>query len=180
MLETPRLILRQWRESDFSPFAQLNADPQAMRYFPTLLAREESNALAARLRDTIEANGGWGYWAVELKESGAFAGFVGLAHQPERFAFSPCTEISWRLAPQFWHRGIAAEAAEAALAYAFRVLRLDVVVSMTSIHNAPSEGLMKRLGMRKQGQFLHPALPADHWLAEHVLYRLGREDEDKF
>lgn len=174
--ETKRLRLRQWKESDLRSFAALTADPEVMRYFPATLNRDESDALAARFRATIDENGGWGYWAVEVKATGEFAGYVGLASQPDRYAFSPCTEISWRLSQKFWHQGIAREAAEAALDYAFNVLNLEEVVSLTSIHNAPSENLMKRLGMRKQGQFFHPALPVDHWLAEHVLYRVGRDD----
>ena len=174
--ETTRLHLRQWKESDLQPFAELTADPQVMRYFPAILNREESDALAARFKAMIEANGGWGYWAVEVKATGEFAGYVGLAYQPDRFDFSPCTEISWRLSQKFWHQGIAREAAEAALDYAFNVLNLEEVVSLTSVHNAPSENLMKRLGMRKLGQFFHPALPAEHWLAEHVVYRVGRDD----
>ncbi len=173
--ETPRLILRQWRDGDLAPFAALNGSAEVMRYFPDVMSAQESDGLAARLRAAISANGGWGYWAVELKESAEFAGFVGLAYQKDRYPFSPCTEISWRLDKKFWHRGIALEAARAALDYAFNVLHRDAVVACTSIHNAPSERLMQRLGMRKQGQFFHPALPRDHWLAEHVLYRAERE-----
>ncbi|AIR00006.1 GNAT family N-acetyltransferase [Pluralibacter gergoviae] len=175
MPETRRLILRQWQERDLAPFAALNASPEVMHFFPAVMSAQESDALAARLRATIDANRGWGYWAVELKATAQFTGFVGLADQPDRYPFSPCTEISWRLDKKFWHRGIALEAARAALNYAFDVLEREAVVAFTSVHNAPSERLMQRLGMRKQGQFFHPALPREHWLAEHVLYRVERE-----
>lgn len=174
MVETERLILRQWQVSDLKPFAELNADPDVMRYFPAPLSREESDNLANRFKHIIDNNDGWGFWAVELKSTGEFVGTVGLLHQADRFDFSPCTEIGWRLAKSFWQQGIAWEAATHALDFAFNQLNLDEVVSFTAAHNAPSEGLMKRLGMVKQGDFMHPALAADHYLAEHVLYKITR------
>lgn len=172
MLETDRLILRQWQEKDLQPFAELNADPEVMKYFPKALSRQESDNVVSRFIEMIVSNQGWGFWAVEIKATGEFVGSVGLAHQPERFDFSPCTEIGWRINKKFWGQGIAKEAAQASLVYAFDVLHLREVVSFTSIHNSPSENLMKRLGMEKQTTFLHPALPADHHLAEHVLYKI--------
>src|SRR3712207_350752 len=75
-LHTPRLLLRQWRDSDLDPFAALNADPEVMRYFSVPLTRERSDALAARQRQLI-AERGWGLWAVEVVELGRFIGFVG-------------------------------------------------------------------------------------------------------
>ena len=172
MLEINRLILRQWQQTDLQPFAELNADPEVMKYFPKTLSRQESDNVVARFKAMIVANQGWGFWAVEMKATGEFVGSVGLAQQPDRFDFSPCTEIGWRIKKKFWGQGIAKEAAQASLAYAFNVLHLPEVVSFTSTHNTPSEKLMQRLGMQKQTIFLHPALPADHALAEHVLYKI--------
>ncbi|WP_299998358.1 GNAT family N-acetyltransferase [uncultured Cedecea sp.] len=174
MIETARLILRQWQASDLEPFAELNADPDVMRYFPAPLSREESDNLANRFKNIIEANKGWGFWAVELKTTGEFVGTVGLLHQAERFAFSPCTEIGWRLAKNFWHQGIALEAATCALNFAFNQLYLDEIVAFTAVQNTPSEGLMKRLGMVKQPSFMHPALAVSHVLAKHRLYKITR------
>ncbi|MNN45703.1 GNAT family N-acetyltransferase [Enterobacter sp. RHB15-C17] len=174
MIETPRLLLRQWRPEDLAPFAALNGDSDVMRFFPATLTREESDNLAARFQEGI-AERGWGFWAIELTATGEFIGSLGLHPQPDRFAFSPCTEIGWRLAKPFWHRGLAYESATAALEYGFKTLGLSEVVSFTSVLNAPSENLMKRLGMIKEGEFLHPALAPDHRLAEHVLYRIARQ-----
>lgn len=174
MIETERLILRQWQSSDLAPFAELNADPDVMRYFAARLSREESDALAGRFKKLIDNKGGWGFWAVELKATRQFVGAVGLIHQADRFNFSPCTEIGWRLAKSFWHQGLAYEAAIHTLNFAFNQLQLDEVVSFTTVQNTPSERLMKRLGMVKQSYFNHPALAADHPLAEHVLYKITR------
>ena len=77
MLQTSRLILRQWTDHDLAPFAQLNADPEVMQYFPAPLSGAESNAFANTIRSLIEQRG-WGLWAVEVPGQAAFIGFVGL------------------------------------------------------------------------------------------------------
>jgi RimJ/RimL family protein N-acetyltransferase len=53
VLETKRLILRQWQDSDYLPFAQLNADPYVMQYFPSPLSRDESGVMANKIRQLI-------------------------------------------------------------------------------------------------------------------------------
>ena len=97
--ETERLFMRQWRPSDRAPFAELNADPRVMEYFPAPLERDESDALADRCQALIEQRG-WGFWAVELKGSAEFIGFLGLHVPIAELPFSPCVEIGWRLAFQ--------------------------------------------------------------------------------
>lgn len=92
MLETSRLILRPWEAKDKASFAALNADPDVMRFFPAPLQRTESDNLAARFQEGITERG-WGFWAVELKETHQFVGCVGLHPQPDKFHFSPCTQI---------------------------------------------------------------------------------------
>ena len=89
---------------------------------------------------------------------------------------APPVEIGWRLARRFWGRGLAHEAAQVVLDFAFNELKLRDVVSFTTIHNMRSRGLMERLGMRRDPaeDFVHPSLPSDHPLAPHVLYRVQR------
>ncbi|MBF8223351.1 GNAT family N-acetyltransferase [Halomonas sp. 328] len=177
--KTPRLRLRQWRESDLAPFAALNADPEVMAHFPALLSRAESDALAERIRERI-AERGWGFWAVEAKAEtslqASFIGFVGLHIPRDDLPFAPCVEIGWRLARPYWGHGYAREAAEAALAVAFDSLGLDEVVSFTSLDNHRSQAVMRRLGMRRAETFEHPALPPSHPLCLHCLYRLSAAD----
>jgi hypothetical protein len=60
-LRTARLLLRQRQPSDFDPFARLNAGPEVRRFFPALLTRRKSDALAHRERMLI-AERGWGLW----------------------------------------------------------------------------------------------------------------------
>jgi RimJ/RimL family protein N-acetyltransferase len=175
-LTTERLYLRQWRESDRAPFAQLNADPRVMEFFPKLLDCASSDALAdhieAKLRDR-----GWGWWAVELQATQEFIGFVGLNIPAVELPFSPCVEVGWRLAFPYWGKGYATEAAREALWFGFEVLKLDEIVSFTAVQNQRSRAVMERLQMREMPDtFLHPSLPPDHPLAEHCLYRRSRSE----
>src|ERR1700757_2509590 len=113
-LQTPRLRLRRWRAADSEPFAEMNADPRVMEYFPKLLTREESNTLIARIEERFEKSG-FGLWAVEVVEGGRFAGFIGLSVPHFQAHFTPCIEIGWRLSAEFWGRGLATEGARAVL-----------------------------------------------------------------
>ncbi len=170
-IDTPRLILRPWRESDLAPLAALNADPDVMRYFPAGLSNLESEAMAKRCRDFILERG-WGPWVAEERATGQFIGVIGLYIPTVPLPFSPCVEILWRIAKTHWGKGFATEGAAASLKHAFEVLKLREVVSFTSIHNLKSAAVMERLGMHRDAEtFRHPSLPPDHWLSEHCLYR---------
>ena len=173
-LETERLKLRAWQKSDLEPFAQLNTNKDVMRYFPSVLTREQSDALADKFQHLILEHG-WGFWAVELKETGEFIGFTGLNAQPEQFIFSPCVEIGWRLAKAYWHQGYATEATKACLKFAFQTLNLNEIVAFTSLQNKPSEQLMQRLGMQAMYEFNHPALTQESPLSRHILYKISNE-----
>ncbi|MGF1751850.1 MULTISPECIES: GNAT family N-acetyltransferase [Vibrio] len=178
MMETERLILRQWQASDLHPYAIMTADPLVMRFFPALLSTEESHAQANRARALIE-NNGWGFWAVELKGSGQFIGFVGLHSQNAEsgFPFAPMVEIGWRLRADAWGKGYAPEAAMAALTYAFETLKLPCVYSFTTLANEPSKRVMQKIGMRNTGHtFSHPHLSTDHALSPHCLYQITRAE----
>jgi RimJ/RimL family protein N-acetyltransferase len=173
-LTTKRLNLRQWQERDLEPFSQLNADPQVMAYFPAPLDRAESDALAHRCKDLIQQRG-WGFWAVELRHSKEFVGFLGLHIPRDDLPCSPCVEIGWRLAVTHWGKGYATEAASDVLRFGFERLGLSEVVSFTTIGNLRSRRVMERLGMRDTiSTFEHPAIPAGDPLRTHCLYRLSK------
>lgn len=174
-LETERLFLRQWQQSDYLPFAQLNADPMVMEYFPSILSASESNAMADKCTALI-AEKGWGFWALELKSSGQFIGFTGLHTPMTELPFAPCVEIGWRLAYEFWGRGYVTEAAKAALEVAFEHLKLNEVVAFTAVQNQKSQAVMKRLAMEYRGEFDHPILPIASPLRKHYWYSLLREN----
>lgn len=173
MLTTPRLLLRPWQPSDLLPFAQLNVDPEVRRYFPSTLTRQESDQSVARYSAHIDRHG-FGFWAAERRDNGAFIGFVGLDTIDFEVPFAPAVEIGWRLARAYWGYGYATEGAQASLRYGFEVLGLDEIVSITAVENRRSRAVMARLGMthHPDEDFDHPALPHGHPLQRHVLYRL--------
>jgi ribosomal-protein-alanine N-acetyltransferase len=172
IFETARLRLRPWRDADLEPFAVLNADPRVMEFFPGRLSREQSDAIASRIRKHFDQHG-YGLWAVELPELVPFVGFVGLSIPSFEAHFTPCVEIGWRLACEHWGRGYASEAATAALEFGFSKLGLAEIVSFTTTTNHRSMSVMERIGMTRapQDDFDHPALPEGHPLRRHVLYR---------
>jgi RimJ/RimL family protein N-acetyltransferase len=173
-LHTERLLLRQWRDEDLEPFAQLNDDPEVMEHFPRRHPRAESDAFAGRIRAHIDEHG-WGLWAVEVRATAEFIGFVGLAEPRFEAHFTPALEVGWRLKRSAWGHGYATEAARAAVAFAFEVLGRDELVSFTSATNTRSQRVMQRLGMTHDpaDDFDHP-LVDDPRLRPHVLYRLRR------
>jgi len=145
-----------------------------MEFYPNILTELESNSLAEKFYNLILEQG-WGFWAVELKSNKQFIGFVGLNKPDAVLPFSPCVEIGWRLAKNYWGKGYATEAAKAVLKYAFETLQLDEVVSFTSIHNIKSKSVMEKLHMINTMQnFDHPNIPAEHKLKEHVLYKITK------
>jgi RimJ/RimL family protein N-acetyltransferase len=171
MIGTERLILRNWKPSDLEPWAALNADPEVMEHFPATLTRVESDAMAAVHQDLI-ARQGWGLWAVERREDGAFLGFTGLKAVPGGVPFAPAVEVAWRLARHAWGAGYASEAARAALAHGFEALKLPEIVSFTATVNLRSQAVMQRIGLtrREDLDFDHPALPKGHRLERHVVW----------
>lgn len=172
--ETQRLRLRQWKPSDREPFAALNSDPRVMAFFPSPLTRSDSDAMADRCHTLIEERG-WGLWATESKATQAFIGFVGLHVPAVELPFSPCVEVGWRLAFQYWQKGYATEAARDVLRVGFELLNLPEIVSFCALHNVRSRAVMQRLGMRESGTFEHPSVPADSPLRQHIWYRLTRK-----
>jgi len=177
MITTPRLLLRRWSESDRAPFAEICADPQVMEFFPATLTSEQSDDFIRRVQRHFDEHG-CGFWAIESVEKGPLLGFVGLEHVRFSAHFTPAMEIGWRLARSAWGKGYASEAAQAALRYAFEALERPEVVSFTATANTRSRAVMERLGMKRKPEqdFDHPALPAGHPLARHVLYRLAAKD----
>ena len=169
-IRTARLLMRPWQDADRQPFAAMNADPEVMRYFPAPLTREQSDAFADRIEAHF-AEHGYGHWALEV--DGAFIGFTGLAWATWASDFTPALEVGWRLARTAWGRGYASEAATAALVRGF--LEVDRIVSFTATANAPSERVMRRIGLEYVSVFDHPRVPAGHPLQQHVLYRADRD-----
>jgi RimJ/RimL family protein N-acetyltransferase len=172
--ETPRLTLLVWQERHRAAFAAMNADPEVMKFFPALLSPEQTNAGIDKWLSQF-AEQGWSNWAVELRATGEFIGFIGLSVPRRQLPFSPCVEIGWRLKQAAWGNGYATEGAKECLRVGFEQLRLDEIVSFTTLANLPSVAVMGRIGMRNaDADFEHPAVPEGHPLRPHCLYKITR------
>ena len=146
-LETERLILRMWRESDFEPYAELCADPEVMRYLGgKVFDRTEAWRNMASIIGHWYLRG-YGFWAIEEKESGRFAGRIGCIN-PEGW---PGFEIGWTLKHEFWGKGYASEGGRRALEYAFKELDKSHVISLIHAENRRSINVAERLGETLEG-----------------------------
>lgn len=173
--QTPRLLLRQWKDSDREPFAEMSSDARVMEHFPRTLSRSESDAVADKISSLIDERG-WGFWALEEKSSGRFLGFTGLHIPIPELPFSPCVEIGWRLMFPAWGKGFASEAAAKALEVAFGIIGLEEVVAFATVGNLRSHKVMERLGMKKDYEFEHPGLDSESPHRKHILYRISKGD----
>jgi RimJ/RimL family protein N-acetyltransferase len=176
-LETERLILRQWKPEDRKPFARMNADPVIMEYMPRALDEKASDKLVLRFQEHFKAHG-FGLYAIERKEDGAFMGFVGLNTVEFEAHFTPAVEIAWRLDYEYWGQGYATEAARRVIEHAFDELKLKEIVAFSVHDNSRAIHIMEKLGMRHdpKGDFDYPSLRKGHPLGRFVLYRLSRKD----
>jgi RimJ/RimL family protein N-acetyltransferase len=174
VLTTERLVLRHWRDADIAPVTAMFADPIVMRYFLGMRDASYSEKWVAGVRAHFDRTG-FGIWAVEAPGVAPFIGFAGLSTVPDTMPACPGVEIVWTLAEAHWRRGYASEAARAALADGFGRLGRDEIVAFTAVINAPSRGVMAKIGMRRdeRGDFLHPRVPKGHELSPHVLYRIA-------
>ena len=139
-----------------------------MRYFPATLNEAETEAFYTRIQDEFNRYHR-GLYAVEIKSTGEFIGYVGLHEIGFEADFTPGIEIGWRLAADHHNKGYATEAARAALQLA-DVNGIARLYSFTAEINKPSERVMQKIGMWKVGEFDHPKLSADSPLRRHVLY----------
>lgn len=158
------------------PFAQMNTDPEVMRYFPRTFTTRESNSFIDQNIELI-ANHGWGAWAVDVVELETFIGFVGFSHPA---SWHPCAgnvDIGWRLNKNHWGLGYATEAARQVLSTGFGSIGFASLVSFTSACNFPSIQVMKKIGMHQDHRgFEHPHISTDSRLRKHVVFRINQND----
>jgi RimJ/RimL family protein N-acetyltransferase len=179
-LETDRLIIRNWEERDRDLFFEINSDETVMHYFPFRRTREEADEVFDRVRAML-ADSGFGFYALELRDSGDTIGYGSLVKTDHLEPFIPAgsVEIGWRMAVRHWGKGLASEAARALLAHGFEHHGLDEIVSFTVVDNARSRAVMERIGMHRDhdADFDHPRV-ADSFphLKPHALYRITADE----
>lgn len=177
--ESKRLGFRFWKPEDREPFSVMNANKLVMKYFPNTLNRNESDAFVERISNHFK-NFGYGLWAVEIKSTNDFIGFIGFYTATFKSEFTPCIEIGWRLDQKFWNNGYATEGAKRCLEYGFKTLGFCRVYSFTSQINSQSINVMNKIGLSESRRFQHPNIDSNDPLCPHVLYTIDREGYGKF
>ena len=142
-LQTERLVLRAFRDSDLDGFAAMMGDERVARWFG---GHASDRAQAWRTMALFLGHWdlrGYGQWVAEDKASGSFVGRVGL-WQPEGW---PGLEVGWAIAPDLWGQGYATEGGRASVAWAFDELGVDEVISVTLPDNRASRRVMEKVGL---------------------------------
>src|SRR5215472_4617501 len=129
-MQSGRLILRRWEDTDRAPYAALATDPVVMEFLASPARPETPDQWIDRQRARF-AQQGFAYWAVEARDTGQFVGAVGLSRTTYQAHFTPAVGVGWRLCRQYWGFGYASEAAAMALRYGFEDLRLEQIVAVT-------------------------------------------------
>ncbi|MBC2774814.1 GNAT family N-acetyltransferase [Rhizobium sp. AQ_MP] len=174
IVETERLILRNWREEDRDLFYEINRDVKVMEFFPFRRSHAECNLLFDRNRDMI-AETGLGFYALADRGTDEAMGFCGLAHAGlPGILPAEAIEIGWRLATRYWGQGFATEAAARLLEHGHETCGMSEIYAFAVHDNLRSIAVMRRLGMQhlQDRDFDHPHVPDTHpQLKRHVLFR---------
>ncbi len=163
-LETPRLILREFREEDAEDLFRLNANPEVMRYTgDTPFADVEAARRFVRDYDEYEREG-FGRWAVIDRRDGRFMGFCGLRREMNTGE----VDLAFRLSPRYWSSGFATEAARASLQAGFERFGLKEIIGRAMRENLPSISVLQKLGMKYRDMVEDDG---EFWL----VYAVGRD-----
>ncbi len=156
-VETPRLRLRRWSSEDAVALAKILAVLDVTRYIGDGHAFSKEDTFSWMMRHRRHWDEfGFGLWAAELKETGALAGWMGLATPAWLPEVMPATEVGWLLDKPLWGRGLATEGGRASLDHAFQTLRLEEVVSICYADNPASERVMQKIGLHHERDTAHP------------------------
>lgn len=147
-IETPRLILRRPVLEDVPALAQINADPEVMKYIGAGRVRtfeQTAEGVERAIREWDER--GHGMFSVDRRDTGEFIGWVALTEPTFLPEVLPAIEIGWRLGRAHWGRGFATEAAREVLRFGFETCGFDAVLSIRDVANDASRRVMDKLGL---------------------------------
>jgi RimJ/RimL family protein N-acetyltransferase len=171
LFTSERLGFREWHEDDITLMAALNADEEVMEFFPSTYDEEQTRGFVARMRREFIGTG-YCYFAVDRLDTGAFIGFIGFVNDSLSAINDGKTfiDFGWRLSKNAWGNGFATEGAKRCLDHAFNTLGLQTLNAKCPVVNHRSENVMKKAGMTKVMNFLHPKLAGNERLQECALY----------
>ena len=166
-IESERLWIRRFKDSDLAPFMAYHNDPKVARYQSWDSCDDQEARAFIREMESAQQGvpGEWFQFAIESKETGALIGDCALKvdeHEPYR------AEIGFTLAREHQGKGLASEAVSRLLDYAFDALSLYRVIAIADCRNAPSVALLERLGLRREGHLLENSWLKGEWTDEYL------------
>ncbi len=159
-IDTERLHLRPLSMSDFDALFVLHRNPDMQRYFGDghLYARDESRGWL-EWHVGLWREVGYSFFAVELRSSARFIGWLGLNKVLDRPDLTGQTEIGWFIDSQLWGQGLATEGAQETLAFGFGGLGLERVIARYRTDNVASGRVMEKIGMHRWQVVPHSDVP---------------------
>lgn len=170
IFRSQRLGFRIWRDSDLEDFASINSNQEVMRFFQNCYTREESKDRMQLMNSNFKKYQ-FCYFAVDFLETGQLAGTLGMGKKTFPASFTPCIDIGWRFAKEFWNLGLATEGALACLEYA-RSIGIPEIHSYASVANKASTRVMEKIGMQFLEEFEHQDLKDYPHLQPFSVYRI--------
>lgn len=164
VIETARLLLREFVPGDVDALAAVISDPETMRFYPEPRDRAGVESWIERNRRRYRADG-HGLWAIVLKSSGEVVGDCGLTRQTVDGVDE--IEIGYHLRRDLWGRGLAPEAAAACRDYGFARLNVERLISLIRPANLPSRRVAEKIGLRLWKEVMWRELP-------HCVYVIRR------
>jgi ribosomal-protein-alanine N-acetyltransferase len=169
ILETPRLILRPFRDEDIGRLAELMANRDFMRFSLGPYSRKQTRTVLQKFLSWNKA-GLPAPFAVVLRENDHVLGYCGFLHHSE---LPGDVEIGYRLDPAHWNRGLITEAARTVRDHAFNDLKLSRVISLIHPENIPSRRVAEKIGLTPEKDIMFRGFPTivfalsrEQWLAE--------------
>ncbi len=176
LFKSERLGFRNWVDADIPLMTAISGDQDVMKFFPAFATPKQTIEFIERMQ-TMFAEKGYCYFAVDRLSDNTFIGFIGLSDQDYDVEFAPCVDIGWRLDKQYWGNGFATEGAKRCLKYAFEKLKLENIKSTAPIINLNSIKIMEKIEMTKQLEFQHPKLLGNKALVNCVCYEINNKND---
>jgi ribosomal-protein-alanine N-acetyltransferase len=165
-LLSARLILRPFALNDVNGLHKIMVEPGMMQYFPNPGPPQISRVQTLIERQLMQwSEHGYGWWALEVPDSGHLIGWCGLQYLPETGE----NEVGYLLKKSYWGKGLATEAGELSMAYGFKNLNFEMIIGIVHPENIASRRVLEKLGLKSPR-------PAQYFGIDCLRYEINRQD----
>jgi ribosomal-protein-alanine N-acetyltransferase len=166
ILKTPDLILRSWKLEDAEALFRILQEPDILRYFPpTIFTLEKTQRYINHQLDHWQKRG-YGHWAITQKKNDCIVGWDGLEYLPETAE----NEVAYLLSHQAWGRGLATQAAQAAVKFGLETIGLQEIIGLVHPDNIGSIRVLEKCGLNFNDR-------KTYWGMEMCRYRIEASNQ---